>query len=31
MMPADVIDDTYIDSIKEANDKDLKFQVGDYA
>ena len=30
MMPVDVIDDTYIDSIKEAYDKDLKFEVGDH-
>ena len=29
MKPNDVKDNTYIDSIKEANDEDLKFEVGD--
>ena len=26
----DIKDNTYIDSVKESNDKDFKFQVGDY-
>ena len=30
MKPVDVKDNTYIDSIKEANDKDPKFKVSDY-
>ena len=30
MKPADVQDNTYIDSIKEVNDKDPKFKIGDY-
>ena len=30
MNPVDVEDDTYIDSSKEVNYKDPKFQVGDY-
>ena len=30
MKPADVKDNTFIDSIKEVNDKDRKFQVGDH-
>ena len=30
MKPVDVKDQTYIDSSKEVNDKDPKFQVGDY-
>ena len=30
MNPVDVKDDTYIDSSKEVNYKDPKFQVGDY-
>ena len=30
MNPVDVKDDTYIDSSKEVNDKDPKFQVGDH-
>ena len=30
MKPVDVQDNTYIDSIKEANDKDPKFKIGDY-
>ena len=30
MKPVDVKDNTYIDSIKEVNDKDPKFQVGDH-
>ena len=30
MKPVDVKDNTYIDFIKEVNDKDPKFQVGDY-
>ena len=30
MKPVDVKDNTYIDSIKEVNDKDPKFQFGDY-
>ena len=29
MKPVDVKDNTYIDSIKEVNDKDPKFKVGD--
>ena len=28
MKPVDVKDDTYIDSVKEVNDKDPKFKVG---
>ena len=31
MMPIDVNDNTYIDCINDVNDKDLKFQVSDYA
>ena len=31
MKPVDVNDNTYIDFKKEANDKDLKFKVGDHA
>ena len=30
MKPVDVKDDTYIDFIKDVNDKDPKFQVGDH-
>ena len=30
MKPFDVKDNTYIDSIKEVNDKDPKFKVGDH-
>ena len=30
MKPADVKDNTFIDSIKEVNDKDRKFQVDDH-
>ena len=30
MKPIDVKDNTYIDSKKEVNDKDLKFKVGDH-
>ena len=30
MKPVDVKDDTYIDSSKERNDKDLKFKVGNH-
>ena len=30
MKPVDVQDNTYIDSIKELNDKDPKFKIGDY-
>ena len=30
MKPVDVKDDTYIDSVKELNDKDPKFKVGDH-
>ena len=30
MKPVDVKDDTYIDSVKEVNDKDPKFKVGDH-
>ena len=30
MKPIDVKNNTYIDSSKEVNDKDPKFQVGDY-
>ena len=30
MKPADVKDNTYIDSSKEVNDKDPKFKVGDH-
>ena len=30
MKPVDVKDNTYIDSIKEVNDKDSKFKVGDH-
>ena len=30
MKPVDVQDNTYIDSIKEVNDKDPKFKIGDY-
>ena len=30
MKPVDVKDNTYIDSIKEVNDKDPKFKVGDH-
>ena len=30
MKPGDVKDNTYIDSIKEVNDKDPKFKVGDH-
>ena len=30
MRPIDVKDNTYIDSIKDVNDKDPKFQVGDH-
>ena len=30
MKPVDVKDDTYIDSSKELNDKDLKFKVGNH-
>ena len=30
MKPADVKDNTYIDFIKDVNDKDPKFQVGDH-
>ena len=30
MNPIEVKDNTYIDSIKEVNDKDSKFKVGDY-
>ena len=30
MKPIDVEDNTYIDSSKKVNDKDPKFQVGDY-
>ena len=30
MKPIKVIDSTYIDYIKEVNDKDPKFKVGDY-
>ena len=30
-MPIDVNDNTYIDCINDVNDKDLKFQVSDYA
>ena len=30
MKPADIKDNTYINSIKEVNDKDPKFQVGDH-
>ena len=30
MKPADVKDNTFIDSIKEVNDKDRKFQDGDH-
>ena len=30
MKPIDVKDNAYIDSIKKVNDKDPKFQVGDY-
>ena len=28
--PADIQDNIYIDSIKEVNDKDPKFKIGDY-
>ena len=30
MKPVDVKNNTYIDSNKEINDKDLKFKVGDH-
>ena len=30
MKPVDVQDNAYIDSIKEVNDKDPKFKIGDY-
>ena len=30
MKPLDVKDNTYIDSVKDVNDKDAKFQVGDH-
>ena len=30
MKPIEVKDNTYIDSIKEVNDKDPKFKVGDH-
>ena len=30
MKPIEVKDNTYIDSLKEVNDKDSKFQVGDH-
>ena len=30
MKPIEVKDNTYIDSIKEVNDKDSKFKVGDH-
>ena len=30
MKPIDLKDNTYIDSIKEVNDKDPKFRVGDH-
>ena len=30
MKPVDVKDETYTDSSKNFNDKDLKFQVGDH-
>ena len=30
MKPVDVKDNTYIDSIKEVNDKDSRFKVGDH-
>ena len=30
MKPVDVKDNTYIDSIKEVNGRDPKFQVGDH-
>ena len=30
MKPVDVQDNTHIDSIKEVNDKDPKFKIGDY-
>ena len=30
MKPVDVKDNTYINSVKEVNDKDPKFQVGDH-
>ena len=30
MKPIDVKDNTYIDSIKEVNDEDRKFKVGDH-
>ena len=30
MKPVDVKDNTYIDFIKDVNDKDPKFQVGDH-
>ena len=30
MKPVDVKDNTYIDSIKEVNDKDFKFKVDDH-
>ena len=30
MKPTEVKDNTYIDSIKEVNDKDSKFKVGDH-
>ena len=30
MKPIDVKDNTHIDSVKEVNDEDPKFQVGDY-
>ena len=30
MKPIDIKDNTYIDSVKESNDKDFKFQIGDY-
>ena len=30
MKSVDVQDNTYIDSIKEVNDKDPKFKIGDY-
>ena len=30
MKPVDVKDNTYIDSIKEVNDKDPRFKVGDH-
>ena len=30
MKPVDVKDNTYVDSIKEVNDKDFKFKVDDH-